>query len=235
MSSSRSSVPTGYSHTEGGRRAGTALLWAILAGLLALGALWGLDSMTREDLKAAEVLKYEGTARTLSEALMVAIVARTDAHPFAERFWLGPLGSGTTSLTFRRGDGPIAEPPGTAIPVSWDFEVTVEDRDAYRGRYRVHAQISIDTPRYTYGYSLTKSTTPAGDLPVRTLRYGIRVPEGLDHTTADSLIDALESSATGSTTQLSLLETDLSKSSACENVAIGPASQTTPPANLFGP
>jgi hypothetical protein len=236
MSFTQSSVPTVYFRTN----KGTVMLWALVAAGLALAILWGLDSMTREDVRAAEMLQYEATARALAESVIVAIMARTAAHPFAERFWLGPPGSGTTSLTFQRGSGPIAEPPGTSVAVPWNFTATVEDRDAPRERYRVHIQITIGLARYTYGYGLSRTTTPIGDLPARCARNGIRLPEGIEHATLDAAIDAAELTAAqaaagtpaGTLAQLAVLDADLSQSAACINVPVGPASQTTAPAIL---
>lgn len=133
------------------RRRGNILIIVSVLALVVFAALFGLSYLTRTDVVSSSNLLREITATAIAESISAQIEARTNTHPWADRFWLVD-GAPKPELAINRGTREIDLSRESFPSSDYDFVGIVKDLPTELREYRIYLEVTVKGEVYAFSW-----------------------------------------------------------------------------------
>lgn len=175
-------------------RRGNILIIVSVLALVVFAALFSLSYLTRTDVVSSSNLLREITATAIAESIAAQIEARTNTHPWPERFWLPE--SGPPQAMIDRST-PEIDLSRESLPAA-DFEFTgiVKDLPSELREYRIYLEVKVKGETYAFSWDKRWEMSLLAALNRDMTQVGKtydEVPTNLNAT--DTLIDKIKDDA----------------------------------------
>lgn len=131
-------------------RRGNILVIVSVLALVVFAALFSLSYLTRTDVVSSSNLLREITATSIAESIAAQIEARTNTHPWPDRFWLpdsGPperrIDGATPEIDLSRESFPSAD---------YEFVGIVKDLPTELREYRIYLEVKVKGETYAFSW-----------------------------------------------------------------------------------